>query len=356
MRATAPTPSSASTSPSRRPPRPPLRRARQQAATALPPAEAPARAETPASAKAPACPAPGAPHLVADGPHLVADVRDAGTLRQIVAAYDVDTIYHLASLLSASGERAPERAWDVNMHGLKHVLDLARDRRAAGGDLRVFWPSSIAVFGPATPKEAAPQRTVFDPTTMYGVTKRAGELLARYYHRRYGVDVRSLRYPGLLSYAAPPGGGTTDYAVAMCAAAARAAPYACFVRPDTRLPMMYMPDALDATLGLMDADAQALTVRTSYNVTALSFSAAALADALAARVPGFRVTYAPDERQQIADAWPASIDDAVARADWGWQPAYDLDATLDDMLAHLAEPASAQPANAQPANAKPADA
>lgn len=264
------------------------------------------------------------------GPFVTGDVRDRSVLAEAVSTYDVDTIYHLASLLSATGEQHPDRAWDVNTGGLKHVLDLARAH-----DLRLFWPSSIAVFGPSTPKEQTPQQTVLDPTTMYGVTKRTGELLCRYYHRRYGVDVRSLRYPGLVSYKTEPGGGTTDYAVDMCAQAAAGRDYTCFLRSDTRLPMMYMPDALRATLALMDADGDALTVRDSYNVGALSFTPRELADSLQEHVPSFTCQYAPDARQDIADNWPSSLNDQAARADWDWAPEYDLDAMTEDMLDHL---------------------
>ena len=262
----------------------------------------------------------------------VADVRDAAALDRIIREHGIRTVYHLASLLSASGERQPDRTWDVNVNGLKHVLDLAREH-----GLRVFWPSSIAVFGPDTPKDRTPQETILNPDTMYGVTKRSGELLCRYYHRRYGVDVRSLRYPGLISYLAPPGGGTTDYAVDMLQAAVQDEPYTCFLRPDTRLPMMYMPDALQAVYDLMTADADAVSVRTSYNVAAFSFSAEELADAIRPHCPGFTVDYAPDERQQIADSWPASIDDSAARSDWDWEPSFDLDAMVADMLEHLRE-------------------
>ncbi len=269
---------------------------------------------------------------MADRCFEVGDVRDREALDRIIRAHDVGTVYHLASLLSASGERQPDRTWDVNINGLKHVLDLAREH-----DLAVFWPSSIAVFGPNTPKENTPQQTVLDPDTMYGVTKRSGELLCRYYHKRFGVDVRSLRYPGLISYAAPPGGGTTDYAVEMFHAAVQDGAYTCYLRPDTRLPMMYMPDALAAVLALMNADAEGLSVRTSYNVGAFSFAAEELAAAIRQHVPGFEVTYAPDERQQIADSWPASIDDTPARTDWTWAPDFDLDAMTQDMLAHLRE-------------------
>lgn len=267
-----------------------------------------------------------------DGPFEVADVRDRDALSEIVVRYDVEVVYHLASLLSATGEKHPDRAWDVNLGGLKNVLDLARRH-----DLQVFWPSSIAVFGPGTPKANTPQQTVLDPTTMYGVTKRSGELLCRYYHRRYDVDVRSLRYPGLLSYKTLPGGGTTDYAVDMFCRAVEGEDYTCFLRRDTRLPMMYMPDALTATLDLMAADPDSLTVRDSYNIGAMSFSPEELAAAIERHVPDFGCTYEPDERQQIANAWPESVDDQAARDDWGWTPEYDLAAMTEDMLDHLHE-------------------
>jgi len=265
-----------------------------------------------------------------DAPFEVLDVRDREGLADIVADYDIDVVYHLASLLSATGEKHPDRTWDVNMGGLKNVLDLAQQH-----DLRVFWPSSIAVFGPSTPKTDTPQHTVLDPATMYGVTKRSGELLCQYYHRRYGLDVRSLRYPGLISYKTAPGGGTTDYAVDMYTRAADGDDYTCFLERDARLPMMYMPDAIRATLDLMNADAAALSVHDSYNVGAFSFSPEELAASLQRHVPDFSCTYAPDERQEIADAWPSSVDDTAARSDWGWAPEYDLDAMTEDMLSHL---------------------
>ncbi|PEN11405.1 NAD-dependent epimerase [Longibacter salinarum] len=263
-------------------------------------------------------------------PFVVADVRDRDTLAETIERYDIDTVYHLASLLSANGEKVPDRTWDVNINGLKHVLDLARDH-----DLRIFWPSSIAVFGPSTPRNDTPQNTILNPSTMYGVTKRSGELLCQYYHQRFGVDVRSLRYPGLISYATLPGGGTTDYAVDMYYEALRSGSYTCFVRADTRLPMMYMPDAIRATLDLMNADADNITIRDSYNITAMSFSAEELADAIRAHLPDFTCDFEPDERQQIADAWPATIDDRIARRDWNWKPDFNLDAMTADMLAHL---------------------
>jgi nucleoside-diphosphate-sugar epimerase len=258
------------------------------------------------------------------------DVRNREALTEVITAHDVDVVYHLASLLSATGEKHPDRAWDVNMEGLKNVLDLARQH-----DLQVFWPSSIAVFGPSTPTTDTPQNTVLDPATMYGVTKRSGELLCQYYHRRYGLDVRSLRYPGLISYKTAPGGGTTDYAVDMYKQAAEGHDYTCFLERDARLPMMYMPDAIRATLDLMAADGEALSVRDSYNVAAFSFSPEDLAASLRRHVPGFSCSYEPDERQRIADAWPSTVDDSAARTDWNWAPEYDLDAMTEDMLSHL---------------------
>ncbi len=263
-------------------------------------------------------------------PFETADVRDRAALADVVSSYEVEVVYHLASLLSATGEQQPDRTWDVNVNGLKNVLDLAREH-----DLRVFWPSSIAVFGPSTPKEETPQQTVLDPTTIYGVTKRSGELLCRYYHRRYGLDVRSLRYPGLISYKTAPGGGTTDYAVDMYARAAEGANYTCFLERDTRLPMMYMPDAIRATLELMAAESEALSVRDSYNVRGISFTPEELTEAIRRRVPTFSCTFAPDDRQQIADDWPSSVADDAARADWNWAPDYDLEAMTDDMIDHL---------------------
>lgn len=267
-----------------------------------------------------------------DGPFEVVDVRDQDALAEVVSTYDVDVIYHLASLLSASGEQQPDRTWDVNLGGLKNVLDLARRN-----DLRVFWPSSIAVFGPSTPRVDAPQNTVLDPATMYGVTKRSGELLCQYYHRRYNLDVRSLRFPGLISYKTAPGGGTTDYAVHVFEQAAKGEDYTCFLEPDTRLPMMYMPDAIRAIVDLMAADGAALRVRDSYNISAFSVSPQDVVAAVQHHVPDFSCTYEPDERQQIADAWPSSVDDQMARADWDWAPNYDLETMTEEMLAHLRE-------------------
>lgn len=258
------------------------------------------------------------------------DVADAARLRRIVEENEFELVFHLASLLSATGEEHPDRSWDINMNGLKHVLDLARECT-----YRVFWPSSIAVFGAGTPKENVPQHTVLDPSTMYGVTKVSGEMLCRYYALRFGVDVRSLRYPGLISYTTPPGGGTTDYAVEMFYAAIDESEYTCFVRPDTKLPMMYMPDAIRAVFELMEADAGRISVRTSYNINAATCTARQLERAIRRRIPGFSVDYDPDARQQIADSWPSSVDDAMAREDWGWSPEYDTARLVDDMLENL---------------------
>ena len=266
------------------------------------------------------------------GLHEIVDVKDKDRLEELAEQYRFDTVFHLASLLSASGEKQPDLAWEVNMDGLKNVLDLAARR-----SWKVFWPSSIAVFGPSTPKTNAPQSTVLEPTTMYGITKCAGELLCRYYHDRFDVDVRGVRYPGLISYTAPPGGGTTDYAIDMLRSAAAEEPYTCFVAPDTRLPMMYMPDAVEAALAIMDAPANSITVRTSYNIEAISFSAEELEQEIRRHMPSFSCTYSPDFRQKIAETWPSTIDDSRAQRDWGWAPRYDLAAMVGEMLARLRE-------------------
>lgn len=270
---------------------------------------------------------PPAARLKETGPFITLDVTDRAQVDKAVREHGITEIYHLAAILSASGEQSPDLAWRVNMEGLYNVLEVARQT----GVERVFWPSSIAVFGPKTPKENTPQDTILSPTTMYGITKVAGELLCEYYHRRYGLDVRGLRFPGIISSETPPGGGTTDYAVEIFYAAVRGEPYTCFVRPDTVLPMMYMPDCLKATLMLMEADPSRLRFRI-YNVTGMSFSAAELAEEIRKRVPGFRVEYKPDFRQDIADSWPRTIDDSAAREDWGWEPDYDLPRMVEDML------------------------
>jgi nucleoside-diphosphate-sugar epimerase len=265
------------------------------------------------------------------GPCEYFDVQDKAAMAAVIKKYGVDTVYQLASLLSATGEQNPDLAFSINLMGLKNTLDVARET----GVKKIFWPSSIAAFGPTTPRDNTPQRTVLEPTTMYGVTKVAGELLCQYYFRKYGLDIRSVRYPGLISYKAEPGGGTTDYAVAIFYEAIRQKKYTCFVGPHTVLPMMYMPDAIRGTIALMDAPADKITVRTSYNLAAISFSAKELADEVARLVPGFTCDYKPDHRQAIADSWPKSIDDSQARRDWGWKHEYDLAKMSRDMIQNL---------------------
>lgn len=269
-----------------------------------------------------------------EGPNAeIVDVTDADALGTVFRKHSVGTVFHLAALLSATGEKDPSHAWTVNMAGLKNVLDLSVACKVE----KVFWPSSIAAFGPDTQKKMTPQDALVHPSTMYGVTKVAGELLCNYYHARFGLDVRSVRYPGLISYKTEPGGGTTDYAVAIFYEALKNKRYTCFVRPTTVLPMMYMDDAIRATLELMDAPADRIKVRTSYNLAGLSFSAEELATAIKKRIPDFECTYEPDFRQKIADSWPESIDDSRAQTDWGWKPRFDLDALVDTMLAELSK-------------------
>lgn len=269
--------------------------------------------------------------LLRAGPVEVIDVADAEALSKLVKQYGVDTIYHLAALLSATGENHPQLAWQVNMDGLRNVLEVAR----ANGVPKVFWPSSIGVFGPDAPRKMAPQNVALNPTTMYGVTKVAGELLCNYYFLKYGLDVRCLRYPGLISSEAPPGGGTTDYAVEIFYAALEKGNYTCFLREDTVLPMMYMPDALRATVMLMEAPRAEVRLHAGYNLAAISFSAGEIAEEISKHVRSFKVAYSPDSRQKIADSWPMSIDDSEARRDWGWKPEFDLSKMTSDMLARL---------------------
>ena len=259
------------------------------------------------------------------------DSTNARQVQDIVRNGDVGTVYHLAALLSATSEEKPHVAWELNMGGLYKVLEVARQH-----DCKVFFPSSIGAFGPGTPKDNTPQDTIQRPTTMYGVTKVAGELLCDYYNKRFGVDTRGLRFPGLISYAAPPGGGTTDYAVAIFYDAIRYGRYTCFLKPETRLDMMYMPDAIAALIGLMEADASKLIHRNSFNVTAMNFTPAELAAEIRKRIPAFEIRYEVDPvRQGIADSWPNSLDCSAARAEWGFAPKYGLGAMVDDMLGKL---------------------
>lgn len=271
------------------------------------------------------------------------DVTDASAIERVVREHDVDTIYHLAGVLSAVGEANREIAWRVNVDGLRNVLETSARMR-----LRVFWPSSVAVFGQGVPPEQAPQDAALVPRTIYGASKVAGELLCKYYHDSLGVDVRSVRYPGIISSETPPGGGTTDYAVEIFYAALQERRYTCFVRRDTVLPMMYMPDCTRAALELMDAPSSRVRYRMGYNVDGVSFSAGQLADEIAARLPGFECEFKPDFRQKIADSWPRSMDDSRARREWGWKPRCDLPFIVDDMLARLARRAAPAPLTAAP--------
>lgn len=265
------------------------------------------------------------------GPFEYVDVTHRESVEAVVDKYGIDTIYHMAAILSAVGEEKPHLAWNVNINGLYNILEIARERKLA----RIFCPSSIAAFGPETPRDYTPQETILRPTTMYGVTKVAGELLCEYYVRRFGVDVRGLRYPGIISSETLPGGGTTDYAVAIYYEAVAHRRYTCFVRADTVLPMMYMPDCIKGTVDLMEADFGRLKHHADFNLAAMSFSAGELAAEVKKHIPEFVCEYQPDRRQAIADSWPCSIDDSAAREEWGWQPAYDLAAMTVDMLAQL---------------------
>jgi nucleoside-diphosphate-sugar epimerase len=258
---------------------------------------------------------------------ITGTVTDIDFLRDVIQKYDVKTVYHLASILSATGEKNPELAWSVNMDGLRNVLELAREFK-----LKVFWPSSIAAFGPTTPREKTPQQTVLEPTTMYGVTKVAGELLCQYYFTKFGVDVRSLRYPGVISWKTLPGGGTTDYAVDIFWKALETGEYTCFLKKDTALPMMYIDDAIRATVEIMEAPAENITIRTSYNLAAISFTPHELAEAIRKEGVSVKIKYEPDFRQAIADSWPKSIDDKKARKDWKWKHEYDLKKKVKEMI------------------------
>jgi nucleoside-diphosphate-sugar epimerase len=273
------------------------------------------------------------PLLTGTGPYVSMDVMNKEMLHVQVIRQGITQIYLLAAILSATGEKNPNLAWNLNMTALLNVLDIAREEKLH----KVYWPSSIAVFGPTSPKEFCPQQTIIEPATVYGISKYAGEFWCNYYFQRYGVDVRSLRYPGLISYKSAPGGGTTDYAVEIYHEALQQKKYTSFLSADTYLPMMYMPDAIRATLELMEAPVDRINVRTSYNVSAMSFSPADIAASIQKHIPDFGMHYAPDYRQKIAESWPRSIDDTVARRDWGWKEEYNLDRMTADMLKNLSE-------------------
>ncbi|MET0464845.1 MAG: NAD-dependent epimerase/dehydratase family protein [Chitinophagaceae bacterium] len=273
------------------------------------------------------------PLLEGTGPYVSMDVMNKEMLHVQVIRQNITQIYLLAAILSATGEKNPNLAWHLNMQGLLNVLDIAREENIH----KVYWPSSIAVFGPTSPKQDCPQQTIIEPTTVYGISKYAGEFWCNYYFQRFGVDVRSLRYPGLISYKSAPGGGTTDYSVEIYHEALEEKKYTCFLKEDTYLPMMYMPDAIRATIELMEAPAEKISVRTSYNLSSMSFSPKEIAAEIKKHIPDFSIEYAPDYRQAIADSWPQSIDDSVARKDWGWKEEFDLGAMTRDMLENLKE-------------------
>ena len=269
--------------------------------------------------------------LKGTGPYVSLDVMNKEMLHVQVIRQNITQIYLLAAILSATGEKNPNLAWNLNMQSLLNVLDIAREEHLH----KVYWPSSIAVFGPTSPRQQCPQQTIIEPTTVYGISKYAGEFWCHYYNQRFGVDVRSLRYPGLISYKSAPGGGTTDYAIEIFHDALEDKKYESFLREDTYLPMMYMPDAIRATIELMEAPPGKISVRTSYNLSGMSFSPKEIAAEIKKHIPDFAVSYQPDYRQAIADSWPQSIDDSVARNDWGWKEEYTLANMTKDMLENL---------------------
>lgn len=271
------------------------------------------------------------PQVKQDGPFAMVDAMDRRGIERIIEKYGITEVYLLAALLSATAEKDPAFAWKLNMESLFIILELAREGKLK----KVYWPSSIAVFGPTTPKDNTPQHTIAEPSTVYGISKQAGERWCEYYHKRYGVDVRSIRYPGLIGWKSAPGGGTTDYAVHIFHEALRSGSYTSFLDRGTKLPMMYMPDAIRATIDLMEAPPELVKERAGYNLGGFSFSPEDIAAQITRHVPNFKLNFAPDHRQAIANSWPQSIDDSAARADWGWKPQYDLRAMVDDMMANL---------------------
>lgn len=272
-----------------------------------------------------------APAAEQENPFEVLDALDRDALFGLVKKHNVTQVYHLAALLSATGEQNPMFAWKLNMESLFHVLDLAKEKHIK----QIYWPSSIAVFGPTTPQEKTPQYTVMEPSTIYGISKQAGERWCEWYFNKFGVDVRSLRYPGLIGWKSAPGGGTTDYAVHIFHEAIRNGTYECFLSENTALPMMHMEDAIRATIGIMQAPAEKIKIRGSYNLAGISFSPKDIANEIKKHIPDFTISYKPDFRQAIADSWPKSIDDSRAKQDWGWQEKYDLPKLVENMLVNL---------------------
>ena len=269
--------------------------------------------------------------VVNSGPFEVINALDFNQIQHLVEIHEIDEVYLMAALLSATAEKNPAFAWDLNMNSLFHVLNLAK----AGKIKKIFWPSSIAVFGPTTPRENTPQYTIMEPSTVYGISKQSGERWCEYYHNIYGVDVRSIRYPGLISWSSPPGGGTTDYAVDIFHKAIAKKKYDCFLSSETKMPMMYMDDAIAATIQIMQSPKEQIKIRSSYNLAAMSFTPSEIAEEIKKHIPEFEITYHPDFRQKIADSWPASIDDSAAREDWNWNHKFDISSMTKDMLDHL---------------------
>ncbi len=273
----------------------------------------------------------GKPALMDGGPFELLDATNYEAIEDVIMHYEIEEVYLMAAMLSATAEKFPMRAWNLNMNALFNVLNLAKEGKIS----KIFWPSSIAVFGPDTPKLHTPQQTIMNPSTVYGISKQSGERWCEYYHKKFGVDVRSVRYPGLISWKTLPGGGTTDYAVEIFHDALEKGSYDCFLSENTQLPMMYMDDAIRATRELMERTPEDVTVRSSYNLASMSFSPSELAESIQKEIPDFKMSYAPDFRQAIADSWPKSIDDTKAREDWDWQPEFDLKATTKAMLQNL---------------------
>ncbi|KQC30347.1 NAD-dependent epimerase/dehydratase family protein [Flagellimonas eckloniae] len=273
----------------------------------------------------------GSEVLMNSGPFELLDATNYEAIEDVVMHYEIDEVFLMAAMLSATAEKFPMRAWNLNMNSLFNVLNLAKERKIN----KVFWPSSIAVFGPNTPKKNTPQNTIMEPSTVYGISKQAGERWCEYYFKKFGVDVRSVRYPGLISWKTMPGGGTTDYAVEIYHEALKSGKYQCFLDKDTKLPMMFMDDAITATMSLMESKPEKLSVRSSYNLGSMSFTPKEMAKSIQKNIPDFKITYAPDFRQQIADSWPSSIDDSAAAHDWNWKPKFDLETTTKEMLGNL---------------------
>ena len=273
----------------------------------------------------------GDKELMNGGPFEILDAMDYDAVQDVVISYEITEIYLMAAMLSATAEKFPMRAWNLNMNSLFNVLNLARDGKIE----KVFWPSSIAVFGPSTPKSDTPQRTIMEPSTVYGISKQTGERWCEYYHSKYGVDVRSIRYPGLVSYKTLPGGGTTDYAIDIYHKALKHGKYVCFLNSETTLPMMFMDDAIKATVAIMEAERDMVKIRSAYNLAAMSFNPEEIASNIRKHLPNFEITYEPDFRQAIADSWPQSIDDSAARKDWGWEHQYSLNEMTDIMIKNL---------------------